>query len=87
MGKNGPASAIGARVIVKSGETKQVLINQWATSYLSNHDPRLHIGLGSYKYIDQIEIIWSNGNKEIISNPPIDRYLTIIEGRGILHAN
>ncbi len=83
VGKNGPASAISARVIVKSGDRKQVLINQWATSYLTNHDPRLHIGLGSHKYIDQIEIIWSNGNKEIYSNPPIDRYLTIIEGTGI----
>jgi len=84
VGKNSPASAIGARVVVKSGSKKQVLINQWATSYLSNHDPRLHIGLGSYEYIDQIEIVWSNGNKEIYSNPPIDRYLTIIEGTGIL---
>ncbi|MBA7522657.1 hypothetical protein ES705_14777 [subsurface metagenome] len=84
VGKNGPASAIGARVIVKSGSGKQVLINQWATSYLSNHDPRLHIGLGSHNYIDQIEIIWSNGNKEIYFNPAIDRYLTIIEGTGIL---
>jgi hypothetical protein len=44
----------------------------------------MHIGLGSYEYIDQIEIIWSNGNKEIYYNPPIDRYLTIIEGTGIL---
>ncbi|MCK4747234.1 MAG: CRTAC1 family protein, partial [Bacteroidales bacterium] len=84
VGKNGPASAIGARVVVTSGTKEQVLINQWATSYLSNHDPRLHIGLGSYEYIDQIDIIWSNGNKEIYSNPPVDRYLTIIEGTGIL---
>ena len=83
VGKNGPASAASARVIVKSGNNKQVLINQWATSYLTNHDPRLHIGLGSSEYIDQIEIIWSNGNREVYSNPPIDRYLTIIEGRGI----
>jgi len=84
VGKNGPASAIGARIIVKSGIKQQVLINQWATSYLSNNDPRLHIGLGSYKYIDQIEIFWSNGNKEIYSNVPVDRYLMIIEGVGIL---
>jgi hypothetical protein len=83
-GKNGPASAIGARVIVKSGRTQLVLINQWATSYLSNNDPRLHIGLGSNKYIDQIEIFWSNGNKEVYTNPPVDRYLKIIEGKGII---
>jgi hypothetical protein len=84
IGKNGPASAIGARVIVKSGVKQQVLINQWATSYLSNNDPRLHIGLGSNKYVDEIQIYWSNGNKEIYSNVPVDRYLTIIEGTGIM---
>ncbi len=48
-GKNGPASAIGAKVTVTAGGKKQVLVNQWATSYLSNNDPRLHIGLGRQK--------------------------------------
>ncbi|KPK84615.1 MAG: hypothetical protein AMS27_09420 [Bacteroides sp. SM23_62_1] len=85
VGKNGPASAIGARIIVTSGEKKQVFIYQWATSYLSNHDPRLHVGLGSSKNIDQIEIYWSNGNKEVCKNPPVDCYLTVIEGKGIVY--
>jgi len=85
MGINGPASAIGARVVVKTEDKRQVLINQWATSYLTNHDPRIHVGLGSYEHIDQIEIFWSNGNKEVYSNPQIDCYLTIMEGTGIIH--
>jgi hypothetical protein len=84
VGKDGPTAAIGARVTVTAGHTKQVQINQWATSYLSNHDPRVHIGLGHHKWVDQVEIIWSNGKKEIYHNPAIDRYLTIVEGRGIL---
>jgi len=83
VGKDGPASAIGARVTVTSGHTKQVYINQWATSYLSNHDPRVHIGLGQNNHVDQVEIIWSNGKKEIYHNPSIDSYLTIVEGKGI----
>jgi hypothetical protein len=82
-GKNGPISAIGAKVTVQSGDKKQVLINQWATSYLSNNDPRLHIGLGQQKYVDQIEIIWSDGKKEIYRDVPIDRYLTVLQGKGI----
>lgn len=82
-GKNGPASAIGARVIVKTGSVEKVYINQWATSYLTNHDPRLHIGLGKNDHIDRIEIHWSDGVKEIYYNPPVDRYLTIKEGAGI----
>ncbi len=84
IGKDGPATAIGAKVIVKSANKKQVFINQWATSYLTNHDPRVHIGLGKNKHIDQIEIIWSDGEKETYKNPPIDRYITIKQKTGIL---
>ncbi|TAL71544.1 MAG: CRTAC1 family protein [Bacteroidetes bacterium] len=83
-GKNGPASAIGAKVIVSAGGKKQVLINQWATSYLSNNDPRLHIGLGQQKQVDQLEINWSNGTKEVYKNLASDRYITILEGKGII---
>ncbi len=84
IGKDGPATAIGAKVIVKSVNKKQVFVNQWATSYLTNQDPRVHIGLGKNKHIDQIEIIWSDGEKETYKNPPIDQYLTIKQKTGIL---
>lgn len=83
-GKYGPASAIGAKVIVTAGVNKQVLVNQWATSYLSNNDPRMHIGLGLNKQIDQLEISWSDGKREIYKNIACDRYLTILEGTGIV---
>ena len=83
IGKNGPASAIGARITVKIGNKKRVYINQWSTSYLSNNDSRVHIGLGQDKHIDQIEIFWSDGRKETYNNPPVDCYLIIEEGKGI----
>lgn len=83
-GKDGPASAIGAKVTITAGGKKRVMVNQWATSYLSNNDPRLHFGLGQQKKIDLLEIIWSNGKKEVYSNIDSDRYITIAEGTGIL---
>ncbi len=81
--RKGPAPAISARVTVTAEGKKQVLINQWATTYLSNNDPRLHIGLGKAKTIDLLEIVWSDGTKESYSNISSDRYLTITEGEGI----
>ena len=83
-GTDGPASAIGAKVSVSAGGKKQVLVNQWATSYLSNNDPRLHIGLGKQKQIDLLEINWSDGKKEVYKNIGCDRYITILQGRGIV---
>ena len=83
-GKNGPASAIGAKVTVTAGGKRQVFVNQWATSYLSNNDPRIHVGLGHHKMVDQLEINWSDGGKEIFRNIGIDKYSVIMQGKGIM---
>jgi hypothetical protein len=51
---------------------------------LSNNDPRIHIGLGSEKTIDLLEISWSDGKKEVYRNIAADRYIRITEGKGII---
>jgi hypothetical protein len=86
-GNGGPASAIGAKVIVYAGEKKQVFINQWATSYLSYSDPRMHFGLGKNTTIDRMEIIWPDGNKETFSGIAADRYISVNQGKGVWEDN
>ncbi len=81
-GKNGPGTAIGATVIVHTKDQTSVFINQWTTTYLTNNDPRLHIGLGKTFKINQIEIVWSDGIREYFTVPKIDRYLTLKQGTG-----
>lgn len=83
VGRNGPVSAIGAKVTVTAGDKKQVRINQWSTSYLSNHDQRLHIGLGQHRQADRIEIIWADGQKEVYRNITANRYLDVVQGKGM----
>lgn len=83
VGNNGPASAIGAKVTVQAGDLRQMLVNQWATSYLSYNDPRLHIGLGEQSKVDQLEICWPNGQIESYQNIEADQYLTVVQGTGI----
>ena len=84
IGKAGPVSAIGANVTVTAGSRKQVFVNQWATGYLSNNDPRLHIGLGKNKRVDIVEIDWMDGTKDILRDIISDQYITIIQGKGIV---
>ncbi len=83
-GREGPATAIGATVVVHRENEMDVYVNQWATTYLSNNDPRLHIGLGKDPVIDRLEIIWSDGSREVYPGPPTDRYLTFRQGYGIV---
>nr|WP_319265008.1 CRTAC1 family protein [uncultured Draconibacterium sp.] len=84
IGENGPESAISARVEVTYGTTKRVFVNQWATAYLSNNDPRIHIGLGKSDKVDKLTIYWTNGEKEEYQNLEVNRYIKIKEGTGII---
>jgi hypothetical protein len=87
VGSDGPASAIGARVTIVAGERNQVAVNQWATSYLSYHDPRMHIGLGGEELVERLEIRWPNGRTEVFRNIAADRYLTVVQGEGFAPDN
>ena len=84
VGNNGPASAIGAKVIVNYGKKKQTAVNQWATSYLSYNDPRLHIGIGKADLVDSLEIIWPDGDKEIYKAIDANHYLKIKQDIGVV---
>ncbi len=83
-GDKGLASAIGAKITVTAGETQQVLINQWTTGYLSNSEPRIHIGLGAQRIINELEVKWPDGKLEVYKNIVSCRYITIVKGKGII---
>lgn len=85
--KGSTAAAIGAKVSIITGTKRQVHINQWATSYLSYSDPRIHIGLGEDDHIDKLEIRWPDGETEILYNVETDLYIIIDQGRGIQYIN
>jgi len=51
-------------------------------SYLSSHDPRVVLGIGNHTKIDWLEITWPqpSGLKQRLTDLPIDRYITMVEG-------
>lgn len=81
--KPGSNADIGAKVTLTAGGKKQFRINQWATGYLSNNDPRVHFGLGVSNEAESITVRWNNGRSETFTNVAGDRYITITEGSGI----
>ena len=74
-------NAVGARVTVKSGTLVQVDEVRSGDSYLSHSDWRLHFGIGAAKAIDEIEVRWPSGKAEKLAKVPVDRVITITEGR------
>ena len=53
-------------------------------SYLSSHDMREVLGIGTATKIDSLDIKWPppSGRVERFTDVPIDRYVTIVEGSG-----
>ena len=82
VGKKANPDAIGARITWTAGDLKRSRLKVGGGSYLSSHDPREVLGIGSRTKIDRLEIQWPppSGRVESFTDLPIDRYLTIVEG-------
>ena len=81
-GPKNPADAIGASVLLTSGNVTQRQDVISGGSFASSPDLRLHFGLGSATKIDKLEIRWPNGSRETVVLPAVDRIYTIREGKG-----
>jgi hypothetical protein len=77
--------ATGARITWSAGGKKYSRSKNGAGSYLSAHDPRQVLGLGSATKLDWLEIRWPAPSTAIqkFTNLPTDRYITIVEGQAI----
>ncbi|MGB5321171.1 CRTAC1 family protein, partial [Lutimonas sp.] len=81
-GEQGLASGIGAKITIHTGDKTQVLVNQWTSGYLSNKDPRVHVGLGDHSIVDKIKIQWPDGSQEVFKEIPVNQYLDFTQGKG-----
>ncbi len=72
-------SAIGARVLLKTGTRKQLREVRSGGSYQSQSDLRLHFGLGDAKRVDELEIRWTNGHVQSLKGVAPNQILTVEE--------
>jgi len=84
IGRKANIDAVGAVVRYQAGNLKRTLIKPGGGSFLSAHDPRMVLGLGSAERVDWLEVCWPRpgGGTERFANLPADRYITIVEGQG-----
>jgi hypothetical protein len=77
--------AIGATITWSAGGTTRSRYKTSGGSYLSSHDVREVLGIGTAPKIDWLEIKWPqpSGRVERITDLPIDRYVTVVEGKGV----
>jgi enediyne biosynthesis protein E4 len=75
--------AVGAIITWQAGGVKRSRLKIGGGSYLSSHDPREILGVGPAAKIDSIEIRWPSGKIDKLVNPPLNKYVKVVEGEGI----
>jgi hypothetical protein len=82
VGVKSNRSGIGAQVKVVSGDLAQIDEVRSGDSYISQSDLRLHFGLEQRTKIDMIQVRWSSGAVDKVTNVAANRIVTIKEGQG-----
>jgi len=75
---------IGAIVRVQSASGKQWSVVRSGSSYCSQSDLALTFGLARDPAVTAIEVEWPSGTKETVNNVPVNQFLTIEEGKGVV---
>jgi len=76
--------AIGARIKILAGGMTQTAQIHSGGSYLSQHDLRVHFGLGPASKIDLVEIHWPSGVVDVLKDLTPDHFYSVLEGNGIV---
>jgi enediyne biosynthesis protein E4 len=80
--------AIGATITWSYGDVQRSRYKSSGGSYLSSHDTREVLGIGTAAKVNWVEIKWPppSGRVERLTDVPIDRYVTVMEGKGRVDA-
>jgi len=73
---------IGARIRLTAGGRTFVDQVTSGSSYLTQHDMRVHVGLGTATTVERLEITWPDGRIDAIENLPVNHVITVREGQG-----
>ena len=81
-GKKCNPDAVGACIRWQADDLKRSTMKVGGGSYLSSHDPRIVLGIGTRKKFDWVEIKWPKPSSLVqrFTDLPIDRYISIVEG-------
>ena len=79
--------AVGTIISWQASGKKRTRLRAAGGSYLSTSDPREVLGVGVSTNIESVEIRWPSGTVDKLTNLPLNRYIKIVEGSGIMRAS
>ncbi|MCS6914080.1 MAG: CRTAC1 family protein, partial [Myxococcota bacterium] len=72
----------GAQVWITIGSERRVAVAHNDGSYVSASEPRVHLGLGTARGVDELSVRWPSGRWERFGPLPADRRVDLREGEG-----
>jgi enediyne biosynthesis protein E4 len=72
-------TGIGAKLLVRIGDTTQVVEQMPTRGFQSSVDPRLHVGLGRATSIDSLTIVWPDRRFQVLTHVPANRPLVLAQ--------
>jgi hypothetical protein len=79
IGTDSNRSGIGARVAVRTGSRTLTKVNDGKSGYLSQSDVPVYFGLGNDTGVDQVEVLWPSGTRQVIDEAIVLNQLLVIE--------
>jgi enediyne biosynthesis protein E4 len=80
VGTKSNPDGIGVSIEYEVGGKKRHHYVAGGGSYQSGHDKRVILGFGDQKEAGRVRIAWPSGTVDILDNPPLRRYLRVVEG-------
>jgi enediyne biosynthesis protein E4 len=74
--------AVGARVYVYAGDRRLSGEIQTGSSFLSQNDPRVHVGLADDTTYKRIEVQWPGGQREVFPGGKANQIVVLTQGSG-----
>jgi enediyne biosynthesis protein E4 len=81
--KSNPGAA-GAIITWQAAGMKRSRLRTAGGSYLSSSDPRELLGLGAASKLENVEIRWPSGKVDKLTDLPVNRYVKVVEGSGLV---
>jgi len=82
VGTKSNRDAVGARVYVYVGDRRISGEIQTGASFLSQNDPRVHVGLGDETSYGRIEVQWPGKQREVFPGGKANQIVILTEGTG-----
>jgi enediyne biosynthesis protein E4 len=79
VGVKSNRDGLGTKVKITTSLGSQFDVATTAVGYNSSSDKRVHFGLGAANVVDEIELTWPSGIKQVLKNVKADQILTVTE--------